>query len=201
MISAGLTGSIATGKSEVAKLFSAASIPVFDSDAAVHDLYVEKTTTDILGKVFPEVIVDGKIDRQRLGQRVLGSPEDLKKLESLIHPLVRKRWKDFIAHWRKQNSPFVVLDIPLLYETGEDQELDYVIVVSASEDVQRKRAMVRPGMTEDKFAHILARQMPDAEKRRRADFIIENFGSLENLRTQIDALSRKLADLARNQKP
>jgi dephospho-CoA kinase len=201
MISAGLTGSMATGKSEVAKLFSAAGIPVFDSDAAVHDLYVEKTTTDLLGKVFPEVIVDGKIDRQRLGQRVLGSLEDLKKLESLIHPLVRKRWKDFIVHWRKQNSPFVVLDIPLLYETGEDQELDYVIVVSASEDIQRKRAMARPGMTEDKFAHILARQMPDAEKRRRADFIIENSGSLENLRIQVDALSRKLADLARNQKP
>jgi dephospho-CoA kinase len=201
MISAGLTGSIATGKSEVAKLFSIAGIPVFDSDAAVHDLYAEKTTTDLLGKAFPEVIVGGKIDRQRLGQRVLGSPRDLKKLESLIHPLVRKKRKDFITHWRKQNCLLVVLDIPLLFETGQDKEVDYAIVVSASEDVQRKRAMARPGMTEDKFAHILARQMPDAEKRRRADFIIENSGSLENLRIQVDALSRKLADLARNQKP
>jgi dephospho-CoA kinase len=201
MISAGLTGSIATGKSEVAKLFSAAGIPVFDSDAAVHDLYVEKTTINLLGKAFPEVIVSGKIDRQHLGKKVLGSPEDLKKLESLIHPLVRKKRKDFITHWRKQNCPLVILDIPLLYETGEDQELDYVIVVSASEDVQRKRVMARPGMTEDKFVHILARQMPDAEKRRRADFTIENSGSLENLRIQVDALSRKLADLARNQKP
>ena len=201
MISAGLTGSIATGKSEVAKLLSAAGIPVFDSDAVVHDLYTKKTTTDLLGKAFPEVIVDGKIDRQRLGQRVLGSPEDLKKLESLIHPLVRTKRKDFIAHWRKQNSPFVVLDIPLLFETGEDQELDYVLVVSTNEDVQRKRAMARPGMTEDKFAHILARQMPDAEKRRRADFIIENSGSLEHLQTQVDALSKRLGELARNQKP
>jgi dephospho-CoA kinase len=201
MISAGLTGSIATGKSEVAKLFSIAGIPVFDSDVAVHDLYAEKTTIDLLGKAFPEVIVGGKIDRQRLGQRVLGSPEDLKKLESLIHPLVRKRRKDFIAHWRKQNCLLVVLDIPLLFEKGQDKEVDYTIVVSANEDVQRKRAMARPGMTEDKFAHILARQMPDAEKRRRADFIIENSGSLENLRIQVDALSRKLADLARNQKP
>jgi dephospho-CoA kinase len=201
MISAGLTGSIATGKSEVAKLFSIAGIPVFDSDVAVHDVYDEKTTTDLLGKAFPEVIVGGKIDRQRLGQRVLGSPRDLKKLESLIHPLVRKKRKDFITHWRKQNCLLVVLDIPLLFETGQDKEVDYAIVVSASEDVQRKRAMARPGMTEDKFAHILARQMPDAEKRRRADFIIENSGSLENLRIQVDALSRKLADLARNQKP
>jgi dephospho-CoA kinase len=201
MISAGLTGSIATGKSEVAKLFSIAGIPVFDSDVAVHDLYDKKTTTDLLGKAFPEVIVGGKIDRQRLGQRVLSSPGDLKKLESLIHPLVRKKRKDFITHWRKQNCLLVVLDIPLLFETGQDKEVDYAIVVSASEDVQRKRAMARPGMTEDKFAHILARQMPDAEKRRRADFIIENSGSLENLRIQVDALSRKLADLARNQKP
>jgi dephospho-CoA kinase len=201
MISAGLTGSIATGKSEVAKLFSIAGIPVFNSDAAVHDLYAEKTTTDLLGKAFPEVIVGGKIDRQRLGQRVLGSPGDLKKLESLIHPLVRKRWKDFIAHWQKQNSPFVVLDIPLLFETGQDKEVNYIIVVSASEDVQRKRVMARPGMTEDKFAHILARQMPDAEKRRRADFIIENSGSLEHLQTQVDALSKRLGELARNQKP
>ena len=201
MISAGLTGSIATGKSEVAKLFSAAGIPVFDSDAEVHDLYAEKPTTNLLGKAFPEVIVDGKVDRQFLGQRVLGSPEDLKKLESLIHPLVRKRRKDFIAHWRKQNSPFVVLDIPLLFETGQDKEVDYVIVVSAKEDVQRKRAMARPGMTEKKLASILARQMPDVEKRGRADFIIENSDSLEHLQTQVDALSKRLGELAGNQKP
>lgn len=201
MISVGLTGSIATGKSEVAKLFSAAGIPVFDSDAEVHDLYTEGTTRDLLGKVFPEVIVDNEIDRQRLGRRVLGSPEDLRKLENLIHPLVRKRRKGFLAHWRKQDSPFVVLDIPLLFETGEKNELDYVIVVSANEDVQRMRAMTRPGMTEDKFDHILARQMPDAEKRSRADFVIENSGSLEHLRTQVDALIARLGELARNHKP
>jgi dephospho-CoA kinase len=200
MISVGLTGSMATGKSEVAKLLSTAGIPVFDSDAAVHDLYSEKATKDLLGKVFPEVIVDGKIDRQHLGQRVLGSPENLKKLESLIHPLVKKSQKDFIAHWRKQNSPFVVLEIPLLYETGQDKEVDYVIVISANEDVQRKRAIARPGMTKKKLASILMRQIPDVEKRGRADFIIENSGSLEHLQTQVDALSKKLRELARNQK-
>jgi dephospho-CoA kinase len=201
MISVGLTGSIATGKSEVAKLLSAAGIPVFDSDAEVHDLYTEGTTRDLLGKVFPEVIVDGEIDRQRLSQRVLGFSKDLKKLETLIHPLVKKRQKSFIAHWRKQSSPVVVLDVPLLFETGENRELDYVIVVSANEDVQRKRAMTRPGMTEDKFDHILARQMPDAEKRSRADFVIENSGSLEHLRTQVDALIARLGELVRNHKP
>ena len=201
MICVGLTGSIATGKSEVAKLFAATGIPVFDSDAEVHGLYAEKTTRDLLGKVFPDVIVGGKVDRQRLGQRVLASPEDLRKLESLIHPLVRKRREQLITHWRKQGAPIVVLDIPLLYETGQEKKLDYVIVVSANEDVQRKRALTRPGMTEQKLAGILARQTPDAEKRKRADFVIENSGRLEHLRMQVDALSRKLAELARNHKP
>ncbi len=200
-MSVGLTGSIATGKSEVAKLFSAAGIPVFDSDAEVHSLYAEKTTKELVGKMFPDVIVDGEIDRQRLGQRVLSSPEDLRKLELLIHPLVRKRREWFKAHWQKQDSAFVVLDIPLLFETGQEKELDYVIVVSTSENVQRKRAMARPGMTEQKLAGILARQMPDVEKRRRADFVIENSGGLEHLRIQVDALSSKLAELARNHKP
>ena len=201
MISVGLTGSIATGKSEVAKLLSAAAIPVFNSDAEVHGLYAEKTTKDSLGKLFPDVIVGSEIDRQRLGQRVLGSPEDLLKLESLIHPLVRERRERFSAHWRRQGSPLVVLDIPLLFETGQEKELDYIIVVSANEEVQRKRATARPGMTEQKLAGILARQMPDAEKRKRADFVIENSGSLEHLRSRVDALSRTLAELARKQKP
>jgi dephospho-CoA kinase len=201
MISVGLTGSIATGKSEVAKLFSAAGVPVFDSDAEVHSLYAKETTRDLLGSVFPDVIVNGRIDRQLLGQRVLGSPDDLRKLESLIHPLVRNRRERFIAHWRKQGSPLVVLDIPLLLETGQEKEVDYVIAVSANEEIQRKRAMARPGMTEEKFASILARQLPDVEKRRRADFVIENSGSMEHLRTQVDALSRKLAELARTHKP
>ncbi len=201
MISVGLTGSIATGKSEVAKLFSAAGIPVFDSDAEVHALYAEKTATDLLGKIFPDVIVEGEIDRQRLGQRVLRSPGDLRKLESLIHPLVRKKRERFISHWQKQGAALVVLDIPLLFETGQEGELDYVVVVSANEGLQRERAMARPGMTEQKLASILARQMPDAEKRARADFVIENSGSLAHLRSQVDALSRKLRELARNHKP
>ena len=201
MMSVGLTGSIATGKSEVAKMFSAAGIPVFDSDAEVHGLYTEPETRDLLGKVFPDVIIDGEIDRQRLGQRALGSPEDLKKLESLIHPLVRKGRDRFIAHWRKQDCPLVILDIPLLLETGQEKELDYVIVVSADEEVQRKRAMARAGMTEQKLAGILKRQMPDMEKRKRGDFVIENSGSLEHLRMQVDALIRKLAELARTHKP
>ncbi len=200
MITVGLTGSIATGKSEVAKLFSAAGIPVFDSDNEVHILYAEKAARDLLGKVFPDVILDGKIDRQRLGQKVLSSRDDLRKLEELIHPLVRKRRERFIAHWQMQGSPLVVLDIPLLFETSQEKELDYVVVVSANEDLQRKRAMARPGMGEEKLAGILARQMPDVEKRRRADFVIENSGGLEQLQTQVDALIGKLAELARNHK-
>lgn len=201
MITVGLTGSIATGKTEVAKLFAAAGIPVFDSDAEVHALYAGKAAAELLGRTFPGVVVDGRIDRQRLGQAVLGSPEDLKKLESLIHPLVRKRQEDFIAHWQKQRASIVVLDIPLLFETGREKELDYVIVVSADEGIQRERVLARPGMTEEKLASILTRQMPDAEKRRRADFVIENSGSLEQLRPQVDALCMKLVERARTHKP
>jgi dephospho-CoA kinase len=200
MISVGLTGSIASGKSEVAKLFAEEGIPVFDSDAVVHGLYAEETTTNLIGKVFPDVVADGRINRQRLGKQVLGSPENLKKLESLVHPLVKKKRDEFVRHWREQNSPVVILDIPLLFETGADRELDYVIVVSTSADIQSKRATLRPGMTAEKYAQILARQMPDAEKRGRADFVIENSGSLEDLRTQVDALRLKLAVLAGNQK-
>jgi dephospho-CoA kinase len=201
MITVGLTGSIASGKTEVAKLFAAAGIPVLDSDAEVHALYAGKAAAELLGSVFPDVVVDGRIDRQRLGQAVLGSPEDLKKLESLIHPLVRKKQEDFIAHWQKQRASIVVLDIPLLFETGREKELDYVIVVSADEGIQRKRALARPGMTEEKLASILARQMPDAEKRGRADFVIENSGSLEQLGRQVDALCMKLVERARTHRP
>lgn len=201
MMTVGLTGSIATGKSEVAKLLSGAGIPVFESDAAVHNLYADRQIVGLIGGVFPGVVVGGKIDRQLLGQRVLASPEDLKKLESLIHPLVKEKRKEFISRWRNQECPFVILDIPLLYETGEDQKVDYVVVVSADEEIQRKRAMARPGMTGEKLASILARQMPDLEKRCRADFVIENSGSMEHLRTKVDALSKMLTELARNHKP
>ena len=201
MITVGLTGSIATGKSEVAKLLSGAGIPVFDSDTEVHDLYFDGKIVSLIGRAFPEVVVDGNIDRQLLGQRVLASPEDLKKLESFIHPLVKEKRKEFISRWRKQECPFVILDIPLLYETGEDQKVDYVVVVSADEEIQRRRAMARPGMTGEKLASILARQMPDLEKRSRADFVIENSGSMGHLRIQVDALSKKLAELGRNHKP
>ena len=201
MITVGLTGSIATGKSEVAKLFTAAGIPLFDSDMEVHDLYTEKSTVDLIGNSFPDAVINGTIDRQRLAKLVLASPEYLKKLESLVHPLVSERRERFISIWRKQNCPFVILDIPLLFETGENRELDYVVVVSADEEVQRNRAMLRPGMTREKLAGILARQTPDLEKRSRADFIIENSGSLAHLQNQVAVLSKKLEELARNQKP
>jgi dephospho-CoA kinase len=201
MISLGLTGSIATGKSEVAKFFSTKGIPVFDSDAVVHDLYAEPVTRDLIGTVFPEAIVNGKIDRLLLARQVLGSPKELKKLEDLVHPLVRRKRNEFITHWQGQNCPYAILDIPLLFETGADREVDYTIVVSADEGIQKARAMARPGMTEEKLAHILKRQIPDMEKRARADFVIENSSSMEHLRNQVDALSRKLAELAGNKKP
>ncbi|MGB9142059.1 MAG: dephospho-CoA kinase [Aestuariivirga sp.] len=201
MISVGLTGSIATGKSEVAKLFFIKGIPVFDSDAVVHDLCAEPATRNLIGTVFPEAIINGKIDRFLLARQVFGFPEELKKLEDLVHPLVRRKRNEFITHWQGQNCRYVILDIPLLFETGADREVDYTIVVSADEGIQKARAMARPGMTEEKLAHILKRQIPDMEKRARADFVIENSSSMEHLRIQVDALSRKLAELAGNKKP
>ena len=201
MITVGLTGSIATGKSEVSRMFAAANVPVFDADAEVHQLYAEGSTADLIGKIFPEVIVNKSVDRHRLAARVLGSPRDLNELELLVHPLVKLRREKFISQWRKKHCEFVVLSIPLLFEIGGDQELDYVVVVSANEDVQRNRAMARPGMTQEKLDNILARQLPDAVKRSRADFVIENSGSMEHLRTQVDALIKKLGELARDQKP
>lgn len=201
MMVVGLTGSIAAGKSEVSKLFAAADVPVFDADTEVHRIYAEKPAIELIGGIFPDAVVNGNIDRQRLAQRVLGNVESLKKLEQLIHPLMRSRQKDFISGWRKrkQNCGFVILSVPLLFETGENQEMDYVIVVSSSEDDQRKRALARPGMTQEKLSSILARQLPDSVKRSRGDFVIENSGSLEDLRMQVDALIKKLGELARSE--
>lgn len=200
MIVIGLTGSIATGKTEVAKMFGVAGTPVFDSDARVHQLYSEQSTINLIAKNFPEAIKEGRIDRPSLGKIVFTRPEELKRLEAIIHPLVQTRRQEFIAHWRAQKSPFVILDIPLLFETAENPNLDFTVVVSAAEDIQRKRALARPGMTAEKLAGILARQMPDVEKRSRADFVIENSGSMDQLQKQVDALVGKFKTLAEGRK-
>lgn len=168
----GLTGSIGMGKSEVAGMFRSLGVPVFDADAAVHALYDRGgEAVAPIAAAFPEAVVDGAVDRQRLARLVLGDAEGIRKLESIVHPLVRRMQERFIERARAGGERLVVLDIPLLFESS-NQLADVTVVVSAPPEVQRERVLARPNMTEAKFQAILAQQLPDEEKRRRADHVI-----------------------------
>jgi dephospho-CoA kinase len=199
MIVVGLTGSIAMGKTAAARYFAAEGVPVFAADEAVHEIYGDPSTVAAIAKAFPAAVAAGAVDRQKLGALVLADPRKLKALEALVHPLVRLKRQDFVARWRGKNSPFVVLDIPLLFELGEDKAMDRSVVVSAPAEMQRARALARPGMTEEKLGNILARQMPDAEKRARADFILDTSGSLDDLKIQVRQLVEKFKALGGKQ--
>ncbi len=192
MIILGLTGSIGMGKSTTGAMFQAQGVPVYDSDAAVHALYaVGGAAVAPVDAAFPGVVVDGAIDRARLSAAVVGDPEALQKLESIVHPLVGADRIGFFETATAEGKDIVVLDVPLLYETGGDKKVHKVVVVSAPADVQRARVLARPGMDEAKFEAILARQLPDAEKRARADFVIDTGQGLEHARGQVrDILTR-----------
>ena len=180
----GLTGSIGTGKSATATMFADEGVPVHDADAAVHALY-EGEAVPIIEQAFPGTTANGKVDRARLGQRVIGDADAIRRLEHLIHPLVAERRDRFLAQARRDGAAVVVLDIPLLYETGGEMLCDAVVVASAPPDVQRDRVMARPGMTEQKFASILAKQLPDSEKRARADFVVDTSQGFDAARAQV----------------
>jgi dephospho-CoA kinase len=183
----GLTGSIGMGKSTTAGLFREAGVPVQDADQVVAGLYAEGgAAVGPVGEAFPGVVRDGAIDRAALSQRVLGDPEALARLEAIVHPLVRAERERFLA--AAEDADVVVFEVPLLLETGIDRDVDAVVVVSAPEAAQRKRVLGRPEMTEAKLAHILARQTPDAEKRARADFVIDTSGSIAAARDQVRAV-------------
>ncbi len=193
MLVLGLTGSIGMGKTETAKMFRSLGIPVFDADAAVHQLYAEGgAAVAAVEEAFPGVTVDGTIDRDRLGQAVLGNADAIARLEKIVHPLVRQAQIDFRLRAEAEGADIAVLDIPLLYETGGEARVDKVVVVSAPADVQRKRVLERPGMTEEKFNAILAKQLPDPEKRARADFVIETDRGLDDALQQVKALVETL---------
>lgn len=186
MITAGLTGSIAMGKSETAKMFVARGIPVFDSDAAVHELYAQGgEAIDPLRRLAPEAVVGAGVDRRKLSEMVQADPGLLKKIEAVVHPLVKSRQQAFLDE-AAQRSDIAVLDIPLLFETGRERDVDVVIVVSAPEVAQRERALARPGMTAEKLGFILSRQVPDAEKRMRADYVIDTSVSLAETAREVD---------------
>ena len=183
MIILGLTGSIGMGKTVAANVFRSCLVPVHDADKAVHDLMAPGGGAfDEIAKRFPEAVERGKINRKRLGDIVFRDAEDLKRLESILHPLVRTHKRRFLGVAARRQQPLVVLDVPLLFETNGQHQCDGVVTVSAPWFVQRARVLSRPGMTSEKFAAILAKQMPDSEKRRRSDFVVRTGnGRLESL--------------------
>lgn len=188
----GLTGSIGMGKSATGGLFAAEGVPVHDADAAVHDLY-RAEAVPLVEAAFPGVAHDGVIDRPALSKRVLGNPEALKQLEAIVHPLVRAREEQFLAKARAAGARLVVLDIPLLLELGGETRVHVVAVVSAPEAVQAARVLARPGMTPERFALILGKQMPDSEKRRRAHFVIDTSRDFSAARHQVQGIVRALS--------
>ena len=191
-----LTGSLGMGKSTAAKFFAEAGVPVHDSDAVVHALY-EGEAVAAIAEAFPGTTSGGKVDRGKLAAKVIDDKAELARLEAIVHPLVAKARDKFLADAQANGAPVVVLDIPLLFEIGGSASCDAVVVVSAPAEVQRARALARPGMTEEKFASLLAKQMPDAEKRARADFIVDSSQSLDHARAQVHDILDAVAKMPR----
>ncbi len=189
----GLTGSIGMGKSETAKMFARLGIPVYDSDAAVHRLY-EKGGAAVaeIEAAFPGTVADGAVDRAALTRAITARADGFKTLEQIVHPLVAREQQKFLAEARAADAPMVVLDVPLLFETGGHARMDAVVVVSAPAEVQRARVLSRPGMTAEKLDNILSRQMADEEKRKRAHFVVETDKGLEPAFEQVKAIVAEL---------
>ena len=195
MILLGLTGSIGMGKSTTAAMFREAGVPVYDADAAVHAAYAKGgACVEPLGAAFPGVVKDGAVDREALRQAVLGDPEELKRLGSIVHPLLKGQQEAFFASAKAAGADLVVMDIPLLFENGGEAKVDAVAVVTAPAQVQRERVLQREGMTAERLDAILAQQTPDAEKRARADFVIDTSQGLEPVRRQVAEILAVMRD-------
>lgn len=188
----GLTGSIGMGKSTTAGLFVQRGVPLHDADAAVHRLHRGRAVAPIEA-AFPGTVIDGVVDRARLGAAVLGKPEALRRLEAIIHPLVREEEQAFLARCRREGAGLAIIDVPLLFETGGEGRCDAVLVVTAPTTVQRERVLARPGMSAEKLDAILARQMPDAEKRRRAHFLVDTSRGLVAAGREVGSILMALA--------
>jgi dephospho-CoA kinase len=191
-----LTGSLGMGKSATAKMFADAGVPVHDSDAVVHALY-EGEAVAAIEAAFPGTTADGKVDRAKLAAMVINDKAALKRLEAIVHPLVGAARDKFLADAQSNGTPVVLLDIPLLFEIGGEARCNAVVVVSAPADMQRTRAFERPGMTEEKFAALVAKQVPDAEKRRRADFIVDTSVGFDHARAQVRDILSAIANMPR----
>src|SRR5215203_1698110 len=194
----GLTGSVAMGKTTTARLFAEEGVPVHDADAAVHQLY-EGEAAGLIEAAFPGVTKDGKVDRVALGQQVVGNRSALQRLEAIVHPLVRQAETKFLQEAERQGAPIVVLDIPLLFETGGEKRVDATVVVSAPAEMQRARVLER-GASLERLEALLKRQMPDAEKRRRADFVVDSSRGLEHARDQVRQILAAVAKMPTRRK-
>jgi dephospho-CoA kinase len=184
MLVLGLTGSIGMGKSTTAKLFAEAGVPVYDADATVHLIY-EGEAAPLIEAAFPGTTVDGKVDRAKLSAQVVHDPAAMKRLEQIVHPLLGAHHRKFLEDAERSGAAVAVVDVPLLYETGGEKRVDAVVVVTTNPELQRQRILARDNMTEEKLAAILARQLPDAEKRKRADFVVDTSNGLDPVRAQI----------------
>ena len=196
MIVLGLTGSIGMGKSTTANLFAEAGVPVYDADAAVHLLY-EGEAAPAIEAAFPGTTENGRVDRDRLSARVVHDPAAMKKLEEIVHPMLGASRQKFLRDAERSGAPVAVVDIPLLFETGGEKRVDAVVVVTTTAELQRKRILARPNMTEEKLQAILVRQMPDAEKRKRAHFVVDTSHGLDPVRARI----RDILDQAAKMRP
>jgi dephospho-CoA kinase len=184
MILLGLTGSIGMGKSTTAKLFAEAGVPVYDADATVHGLY-EGEAAPAIEAAFPGTTVDGKVDRVRLSAQVVHDPAAIRRLEGIVHPMLGASRQKFLREAEQSGAPVAVVDVPLLYETGGEKRVDAVVVVTTTPEIQRQRILARDNMTGEKLDAILARQLPDAEKRKRADFVVDTSHGLDPVRARI----------------
>ena len=195
MIVIGLTGSIGMGKTTTAAMFADEGVPVHDSDATVHTLYSGRAAP-LIEAAFPGTTANGVVDRTRLAAAVLGNGDALKRLEAIVHPLVREEEERFRTEHAAAGADMILLDIPLLFEAGRDKAVDAIVVVSADVAIQRERVLSRPGMSEEKFAAIQARQLPDAEKRERADYVVDTGKGMDDAREQVRAI---IADIRASQ--
>ena len=195
MIILGLTGSIGMGKSTTAKLFAEAGVPVYDADATVHKLY-EGEAVPFIEAAFPGTTVNGKVDRARLSAKVVHDPAAIKRLEAIVHPMLGASRRKFLDDAERSGAPVAVVDVPLLYETGGEKRVDAVVVVTTTPENQRQRILARDNMSEEKLDAILARQLPDAEKRKRADFLVDTSHGLDPVRVRIRDILVEAAKMA-----
>jgi dephospho-CoA kinase len=196
MLILGLTGSIGMGKSTTAKLFAEAGVPVYDADATVHEVYAGEAAPAIEA-AFPGTTIDGKVDRAKLSAKVLHDPAAIRQLEQIVHPMLRRYHQKFLEDAERSGGPVAVMDVPLLFETGGEKRVDAVVVVTTSPENQRERILARGTMTPEAFDSILARQLPDAEKRKRADFIVDTSHGLEPVRAQIRDILAEVVKMPR----